>query len=173
MAPAAPEPPGHIRVFVRWHDQTVFAGEDVQCRITFKNVAPAHSGAHPSAKASPHHLRPQRPKPGPGLAPPTGPGAARGHRSSLSLTVPSPRSRHRADSTPWSPPAALETRPASNGHRRSVSIVSIGSAGAADGQTPASPASSSVSNPRRGHVRASSLQIASRAAVANGPRSGE
>src|SRR6187551_2705365 len=108
MAPSAPEPPGNIRVFVSWREQTVFAGEDVECRITFKNVA--------HAKATPAHLRhpnsdrarqnsplhgSARPKPSPGLAPPAT--TARGHRASLSLTVPSPRSRLRADSTPWSP----------------------------------------------------------------------
>ncbi|KAM0231146.1 hypothetical protein ACHAPO_008762 [Fusarium lateritium] len=33
----APEVPSNIRVFIRWHDQTVFAGEEVKCTITFKN----------------------------------------------------------------------------------------------------------------------------------------
>ncbi|KAM5355558.1 hypothetical protein ACJ41O_002204 [Fusarium nematophilum] len=36
----APDGPSNIRVFIRWHDQTVFAGEEVKCTITFKNVAP-------------------------------------------------------------------------------------------------------------------------------------
>ncbi|KAG7125262.1 hypothetical protein HYQ45_013265 [Verticillium longisporum] len=29
----------NIRVFIRWDDQTVFAGEEIKCTITFKNVA--------------------------------------------------------------------------------------------------------------------------------------
>ena len=31
--------PSHIRVFVRWKEPSVFAGEDVECTITFKNVS--------------------------------------------------------------------------------------------------------------------------------------
>ncbi|KAL2160861.1 hypothetical protein VTH06DRAFT_1058, partial [Thermothelomyces fergusii] len=27
----------NIRVFVRWHEQAVFAGEELKCTITFKN----------------------------------------------------------------------------------------------------------------------------------------
>ncbi|EEQ87551.2 hypothetical protein RJZ56_001409 [Blastomyces dermatitidis] len=32
-----------IQVFVRWKEQTIFAGEDVDCTITFKNVTPGDS----------------------------------------------------------------------------------------------------------------------------------
>ncbi|KAH6990666.1 Rgp1-domain-containing protein [Ilyonectria sp. MPI-CAGE-AT-0026] len=35
----APDASSNIRVFIRWHEQTVFAGEEVKCTITFKNVA--------------------------------------------------------------------------------------------------------------------------------------
>lgn len=31
--------PSDLQVFVKWKEQTVFAGEDVECTITFKNVA--------------------------------------------------------------------------------------------------------------------------------------
>ncbi|KAJ5342634.1 hypothetical protein N7541_011758 [Penicillium brevicompactum] len=31
--------PSDIQVFVKWKDQTIFAGENVECTITFKNVA--------------------------------------------------------------------------------------------------------------------------------------
>ncbi|KAL8281871.1 hypothetical protein RB597_009541 [Gaeumannomyces tritici] len=43
-----------IRVFVRWHDQTVFAGEEVKCTITFRNVAaaPNSAGLGPSSSSS-------------------------------------------------------------------------------------------------------------------------
>jgi RAB6A-GEF complex partner protein 2 len=184
----APEAPGSsIRVFIRWHDQTVFAGEDVKCRITFKNVAPSqptpatsnhHSKSSPHLQRTPASARPgqpsplhggARPKPSPGLAPPV---SARGHRSSLSLTVPSPKSRQRSDSTPWTPPAVPENRPASNGHRRSISIVSIGSSSTVDGQASSVASSAASPRPNRGHTRASSLQISSRGGMANGPRSG-
>ncbi|KAK4146460.1 Rgp1-domain-containing protein [Dichotomopilus funicola] len=32
-------PTSNIRVFVHWHEQTIFAGEELRCTITFKNVA--------------------------------------------------------------------------------------------------------------------------------------
>jgi len=193
----SPDGPGNIRVFIRWHDQTVFAGEEVKCRITFKNVAPSQPPSNSHAKPSPQHprqpnasspLHPSNRSKAAGLAPPA---PARGHhRSSLSLSVPSStRSRNRAGSIQWSPPpppppsqqqqqntaAAPEGQPAAgNGHRRSVSIVSIGSAtSAGDGQRPSTAGSSKSQRPNRGHVRASSLQIASRGALANGSRSGD
>ncbi|EFQ99205.1 hypothetical protein MGYG_02219 [Nannizzia gypsea CBS 118893] len=33
-----------IQVFVRWKEQTIFAGEDVECTITFKNVTEEEAG---------------------------------------------------------------------------------------------------------------------------------
>ncbi len=164
----SPDGSGSIRVFVRWHEQTIFAGEDIGCRITFKNVAPSQSPSpHPDRPSPLLHPSSGRPKPA-GLAPPP---AARGHRSSLSLSVPaasSPGSHHRAGSTPWSPSNASEGQPPRNGgHRRSISIVSIG-----DGQRPGSASSSKSQRPSRGHTRASSLQIASHGLMANGVRAG-
>ncbi|AEO61947.1 hypothetical protein MYCTH_2312763 [Thermothelomyces thermophilus ATCC 42464] len=136
----------NIRVFVRWHEQVIFAGEELKCTITFKNVArPAGSASSSSSSSSSsalsmpttatlrpgppqssqfppspsrlpnaaadHHrgggarqpspLQPGRGKPGPGLAPP--PPSARGHRSALSLSVPSAASRARTGSVSWSP----------------------------------------------------------------------
>ncbi|KAJ5618445.1 hypothetical protein N7528_007088 [Penicillium herquei] len=35
--------PSNIQVFVKWKDQTIFAGENVECVITFKNVAETQS----------------------------------------------------------------------------------------------------------------------------------
>lgn len=122
----SPDGSGNIRVFIRWHDQTVFAGEEVKCTITFKNVArPAGSTPNQSAKPSPRlpsggaidqrqpsplHA-PNRAKSPSALAPPP---AARGHRAtaSLSLSVPSAAaaSRARAGSIPWSPQTAQDHR---------------------------------------------------------------
>lgn len=42
--------PSDIQVFVRWKDQTIFAGEDVECTITFRNVADGLSVAESSEK---------------------------------------------------------------------------------------------------------------------------
>ena len=180
--------PSSIRAFITWHDQTVFAGEEVKCTITFKNVARApgsssSSRSRPSPQQSRHAsserlkaTSPRTNKTNPGLAPPP---AARGHRSSLSLSVPSSSavSRSRAGSIPWSPNLTDGSASSQNGHghKRSVSIVSIGSASTLDDghSHPGSPASAKT-HPRaiRGHSRASSLQIVSRGPPISGPRSG-
>lgn len=178
--------PSSIRAFITWHDQTVFAGEEVKCTITFKNVArtpgsSSSSRSRPSPQQSRHtsseRLKATSPrtKTNPGLAPPA---AARGHRSSLSLSVPSSSavSRARAGSIPWSP-NLTDSSASQNGHshKRSVSIVSIGSASTLDDghSHPGSPGSAKT-HPRaiRGHSRASSLQIVSRGPPISGPRSG-
>ncbi|VBB77382.1 Putative protein of unknown function [Podospora comata] len=225
----------NIRVFVRWHEQVVFAGEEVKCTITFKNVArppgsnncngssnnhvstppsslkpfsqrerlrqpsPLHTGASSSSGGRSKHSSSSS------LAPPSAAAAGgRGHhRSSLSLSVPSAASRARAGSiqspTPWTPvtpnspalsarggvgggngggvssPSGSGTQRNGHGHKRSVSIVSIGSSvstiggGGDDGQSVAGSASSKRSG--RGHTRASSLQILPRGGLFNGPRS--
>ncbi|KAM0423370.1 hypothetical protein ACHAPD_001843 [Fusarium lateritium] len=88
----APEVPSNIRVFIRWHDQTVFAGEEVKCTITFKNVAPVPGQSKPppqqserSRLASPLHTRPRSNQ---GLTPPPSASSGRGHRrSALSLSA--------------------------------------------------------------------------------------
>ncbi|KAK4186087.1 Rgp1-domain-containing protein [Podospora australis] len=222
----------NIRVFVRWHEQVVFAGEEVKCTITFKNVArtPAtlsssgsgggsclstptalkpfsqqlagasSSRQHHASSAAERHGALRQPSPlhpgasagrakpnVSGLAPPP---VGRGghHRSSLSLSVPSAASRARAGSVqgpppPWTPatPNSPVTRSSGgsqsqkngHGHKRSVSIISIGSSvsgvGGEDGSSIAG--SSKSGRPGRGHARASSLQIMPRGGLFNGPRS--
>ncbi|OAX77024.1 hypothetical protein ACJ72_08682 [Emergomyces africanus] len=49
-----------VQVFVRWKDQTIFAGEDVECSITFKNVTPSDSSTDLSASQK-HSRRGSRP----------------------------------------------------------------------------------------------------------------
>ncbi|KAM7206300.1 Rgp1 domain containing protein [Rhypophila sp. PSN 637] len=208
-----PPPEGHnnsnIRVFVNWQDQVVFAGEEVRCTITFKNVTPVPGNGsstpallHPSAGGSGSGfgtlgglLSPSVSKQHPslrqagggggerrnkanavGLAPP--PSKSRGHRSSLSLST-SSTSRSRSGSVPWSPPpldSPTPNSPARNGHghKRSVSIMSIGSTStveAGGNNNGASGGPGKGQRPGRGHVRASSLQIVPRASPLNGPRS--
>ncbi|KAL2136671.1 hypothetical protein VTI74DRAFT_2403 [Chaetomium olivicolor] len=211
----------NIRVFVRWHEHVVFAGEEVKCTITFKNVArpPGGAGGSSSSVSTPTSLKPSSQFPPtsspsfsssrhpattggdrsprhpssplhPGranLAPPTASGA-RGHRSTLSLSVPSAASRARAGSvTAWSPGGNRSQRNGSggggggngqgsgsghghgHGHKRSVSIVSIGSLSTADdGQ--GGVASSAKTQRPRGHARASSLQILPRGGLFGGGR---
>ena len=112
-----------IRVFVRWHEQVVFAGEEVKCTITFKNIArvadssgrsapaasrpstqfPPNSSRHPGADRGPRqHSQARGKQSSSGLAPPP---SARGHRSTLSLSAPSAVSHARAGSGSSSAPA--------------------------------------------------------------------
>ena len=186
----------NIRVFVRWHEQVVFAGEELKCTITFKNVArlptassspsssttnttttttppssstntlkpfPPNASRHPNADHLHHpshhqHRGPRQPSPlhpnrsaaaaaakhstssGGGLAPPSASTGARGHRSSLSLSVPSAASRARAGSVGWSPALGGGTGSGSGsgtgGLRRGGSGgVGVGEGGSAGGST--------------------------------------
>lgn len=180
---------GNIRVFVRWDDDsTVFAGEELKCTIAFKNIAapaaPGLSNSHPNQLKPPsHQLRPSSSSnPSSRLAPPPSTLALsstsnprRGHRSTSSFNVPPTKTtRSRTGSIPWSPtPLPPSDSQSSNGHshRRSVSIVSIGSVASVDSQA-TSNAGSTVSRPGRGHGRSASLQIVSRGPVLPGPKSG-
>ncbi|KAH0442215.1 hypothetical protein CcaCcLH18_01653 [Colletotrichum camelliae] len=157
----------NIRVFIRWHDQTVFAGEEIKCTITFKNIARDSSQQRQSQLLTPtdrpRHASPLlRAKSNAGLTPPNS-AQTRGHRSALSLNVPAAQSRRRSGSVPWpSPltPNAAEHR--GNGHQKSVSIVSIGSTSTVADETQSNASSTKSQRPGRGHARASSLQIVPR-----------
>lgn len=179
----------NIRVFVRWDDDsTVFAGEELKCTIAFKNIAapaaPGLSNSHPAQlKPPPNQLRPPSSfNPSSRLAPPPSASALsstsnprRGHRSTSSFNVPTTKTtRSRTGSVPWSPtPLPPSDSQSTNGHshKRSVSIVSIGSVASVDSQA-TSNAGSTVSRPSRGHGRSSSLQIVARGPVLSGPKSG-
>lgn len=172
---------GNIRVFVRWDDDsTVYAGDEIRCTICFKNIAPAGPNNPPppsQLKPPPHHYRTAGSHSSSRLAPPPStPTSAprRGHRVSSSLSAsPAKTTRGRAGSIPWIPsshPPDIHNSDGT-GHRRSVSIVSIGSVTSADSQA-TSNAGSTVSRPGRGHGRSASLQIVSRNPIMSGPRSG-
>lgn len=178
--------PSSLRVFVQWSEQTVFAGEDIECQITFKNVAtpPSQSrttlhpsnangsasragaqGKAPTASVkSPSPLSP-RPHPAP---------QGRGHRSALSLSVPAGSLRSQPVSTSWG--SGHPSRAAREGgqHKRSVSIISIGAS--EGGVDDSSVRSGFMERPRgvtRGHGRSASLQIIPRRhGVSGGPVSG-
>lgn len=170
----------NIRVFIRWHDQTVFAGEEIKCTITFKNIARDSSQQRQSQLLTPtdrpRHASPLlRAKSNAGLTPPNS-AQTRGHRSALSLNVPAAQARKRSGSVPWpSPltPNAAEHR--GNGHQKSVSIVSIGSTSTIADETQSNASSTKSQRPGRGHARASSLQIVPRGAALGlaGPHSGK
>lgn len=165
-----------IRVFVTFPESSVvFAGETLQCKITFKNVAPVPGTPSPKphffdgSPMSPRagssgsiggrqlqvpdgrrsgRVSPRSPAPSPG-----------GHQTSFSMVLP-----------PKSPiaPSSSGNDCAAQKHRRSVSIVSIGSdigetlnvtPGAAQrgGNGGTSPGLGK-SRPGKGHGRSASMQ---------------
>lgn len=184
---AAAAASGNIRVFVHWDENTVFAGEDIKCRVTFKNVAPPNNHADRQRQPFPLALvgTPRKSafssSNSNGLTPPVSARGTRGHRATLSLNVPNGHSRSKSGSTPsWVPQPPPPTTPRSgHAHKRSVSIVSINSA-----TSSATIEDPSLSNgngnrmlppqrPGRGHGRSASLQISPRGSggAVNGPQS--
>ncbi|KAK5997973.1 RAB6A-GEF complex partner protein 2 [Cladobotryum mycophilum] len=165
----------NIRVFIHWRDQTVFAGEEVKCTITFRNVAQdpnqqQNQSAHGHQQSQSERHRFASPLQGRNKAssnrtPPLSNASGRGHRrAALSLSVPSATTRSRTGSIQWHQPSSAANSSRSNhAHKRSVSIVSIGSTSTIDDHhlqrhdAPPRP-----HRPRHGHNRASSLQISSR-----------
>ena len=127
--PPAPLPPSNIRAYVRWREPSAYAGEEIECIITFKNVAPvpgaekeqqerqesAHAsrGNKPTSEAPPSATQSRRSSIVQSRAAPTrtvsatggvnGP-QGRGHRPALSLNVVSGPSRGGLQSAPLDGP---------------------------------------------------------------------
>lgn len=184
-----------VRVFVHWRDQTVFAGEEVKCTVTFKNVArdpsqaKQNNGRHASSQSqrpntdrnrllsaltAPLHNR-GRGSTG-GVSTPPSTTTTRGHRrSALSLTIPTAASRTHTAAVQWpqSGGGHPDGRPG-HAHKRSLSIVSIGSTSTVDDHMHRQEAPLRPAPPRRAHNRASSLQILPRGQTMpfSGPQSG-
>lgn len=161
--------PSDIQVFVRWKDQTVFAGEDVECTITFKNVAEGSSNSN-HAEQPPHQRRHSRAANTPSNS-----------ESLFSLRSPFSQSRrsypmskkpiHRATSSlnsPWfgshsfpppsAPPTPRNGPPPGHKHKRSVSILSMDGEGGGE-KSSGSNHLSGRPKPARGHGRSASLQV--------------
>ncbi|EME48611.1 hypothetical protein DOTSEDRAFT_67597 [Dothistroma septosporum NZE10] len=183
----APLPPAsNIRAFVHWYQSTVYAGEEIECIITFKNVAStpggtarngeslntsaAANGAVNSKRASyvpsaPHSRRSSvaQTKPPPlsranSVASTRGVPPGRGHRPALSLSVVSAASRGRGLHSAPIPQNGTPNSAVrpSKGHGRSLSIISLGSEPAGE-RTPTASQSAGV-RPIRSHARSTSLQ---------------
>jgi RAB6A-GEF complex partner protein 2 len=163
---------------VQWTEQTVFAGEEIECQITFKNIAtvpaPSKTSLHPSAangltsgggrqRKTPTAQIKTNSTLSPRPSPPN-----RGHRTALSLSTPAGHTQPQSTAGSWNgqPPKATKD---GGTHRRSVSIISIGaSEGGFDdlkshGSLPERPRGMS-----RGHGRSASLQIVPRRYGVNG-----
>ncbi|KAJ5081873.1 hypothetical protein NUU61_010137 [Penicillium alfredii] len=151
--------PSNIQVFVKWKDQTIFAGEDVECIITFKNVADKGPEAGNGAEGASHQRKLSR------VANHT-----QNSNSDSFFSFRSPQSlfsSRRSYSIVAShsfPPTSTPSTPRSwqpgHSHKRSVSILSIDSEGKPE-QTPL-PHHFNRPRPVRGHGRSASLQVAPR-----------
>lgn len=175
----------NIQVYVQWSEATVFAGEEVGCQITFKNIAaapgapriPSTSTANGSitlgerqrktaisSQITDVHGRASKPPTSHPLPP------KRGHRSTLSLNVPVSSKFPQRDLRSGND-AVPDTASRSPGHshRRSVSIISLGATETAGSEiSGTTKANESPRIPFRRHGRAASLQIVSRRPNSNG-----
>ena len=172
----SPSTTSTIRVYVHWSEPTVFAGEDVACQIVFKNIAtvpgtPQVTSNTKTASGSISTTTSQR-KPVSNAqiaeardrsnASISSPAAQRSHRTTLSLNVPVKISAAGgASNTNGTSEAGFKTE--GHSHRRSVSIISLGTSDAGGGTT----VNSSIGNdsprtPFKKHGRSTSLQIVPR-----------
>ncbi|KAI9739382.1 MAG: hypothetical protein M1818_005070 [Claussenomyces sp. TS43310] len=171
-----------IRVFVQWSEQTVFAGENIECQITFKNIAPPSNspgdGSH-SARTNGFSLNGERSRKPLSSQTPTHqarhitsqhshpPMSSRGHRSTLSLNVlPGDARLQRTPESSKDESGKVGLGEAS--HRRSVSIISLGRGeGLVDDLGSQGNLGVGQRRPSRGHTRAASLQIVPRRSNGN------
>lgn len=174
----------NIRVFVQWTEQTVFAGEDIECQITFKNVAPIPNSSSATVTLQPpsaNGLAPagdrQRKTPaaqvknGSALSPRPAP-PNRGHRTTLSLNVPVNTVRSQAAPELWN--GASSKGKEASAHKRSVSIISIGaSENGVVGDIAGHGGKGERPRGSKSHGRSASLQIVPRRnGINGGPTSG-
>lgn len=158
----------NIRVFVQWKDSTVFAGEDIECTITFKNVAPSEAAdGSPVRKQNGYAVAGERQRKLPPVHSSTRPSISRnssfasqptlshirGHRPTLSLHTPSTVGAPRSP-VPLS--AASGNHPAGQKHGRSLSIISLGTELGAEASHDRAV---QIRRPTRGHARSASLQV--------------
>lgn len=160
-----------IRIFVRWKEQCVFAGEDVECTITFKNVANPHENLSPSTpiwpsrrRSSHNTLHSMPPMPeyrrspstnAPSKSQPLAHGRDRQRRGTEPLNLPatpvlSPKS-------PLYSPGNGSIAQAARPHQRSISIVSMGSGDVGKSMNQA-PHTMPPPRPGYRHNRSASLQ---------------
>ena len=167
-----------IRVAVQWNGSTVFAGEEIECTITFKNVSEArnvHRSPSPNPPLSYHGISRERWKETLPLrskqassthgherfrpAHEVSKSSTRVHKPNLSLSTSHDLSAGATLMTAANNPQALDSK--NYKHRRSISIVSIG--GDTFEEDPSPGPLSSSGRPLRSHVRAASAQILSKA----------
>ena len=139
-----------IRVSVQWSSSTVFSGEDIECKITFKNDSQALDTFHSASSNS--VLR--------------NPALARGRWKGI-LPAQIPLSQHPKNwnskkqvldsfinNNEFKSPSATR-----NPHRRSVSIVSLAKETQTRSEEKPQRHASPLKRPNQGHIRTASLQI--------------
>jgi hypothetical protein len=152
----------NIRVSIQFTQSTVFAGEDVQCIITFKNAAQPYGSDrhHDELPSYPQRKIPAVPARRPSIARHApGHGVAqrrRGHKLVHSSSTPSTPVLGEISGENQ---ASVVARPA---HGRSLSIRSISSNTHGAGEWANQDAEPSGRRPARGHMRSSSLQMVPR-----------
>ena len=109
----------NIRVAVRWYEQTVFAGDELRCRITFSNVAPKPQPPSPSPPQNQQLQQHQQHQQHQHLKPSYPPSSAATRRQIARI----PSGSHlNSPSSAVSSPANLAPPPARRHHRASHSI---------------------------------------------------
>ncbi|KAG9737456.1 protein btn1, partial [Aureobasidium melanogenum] len=159
-----------VRAYVQWKDSSVFAGEEIECIISFRNTCDDDDDQQaPDNKTTTSRHKPaqrqrtvthstQQLSTAPSVAPSVAGSRTPSHRPTLSLTVyPPPTTAHaRVPSHAASNPTTTSARHAPT-HGRSLSIISMGS----DKAATTSPMNSRRP-PARGHGRSASMQVLSR-----------
>lgn len=172
----------NIRVFVQWKNSTVFAGEDIECQITFKNISQC-STTHGNSSLSPElctsassrgrwkesiasqpaHIPSRQSQ---NFAASTPQNSLTVHRSTLSFSAQSPRRQGLTGI--FSSDTSKNDSVGQQKHKRSVSIVSIGKEPTTAAETYVHPLA--LKRPGRAHARAASLQVSShRTRIEPGP----
>ena len=160
-----------IRVSVQWKNSTVFAGEFIECTITFKNIALAPS---PNSHAASHGLHRERWKETLPMRSALAPANAKhtkspslssfpqshtkAHKQALSISSANGTSRSSRVDFPRVTPKP--TIPGGKNHRRSVSIISI--RGEADDESSRHAQLLKSGRSGHSHMRAASLQVTPR-----------
>lgn len=171
---------------MQWKNSTVFAGEDIECQITFKNISQCSTtregsslspelctsalgrGRWKESIASQSAQIPSRQPQNPASSTPQNPLTV--HRSALSLSAQS--SRRQGLTGIYSSDASKNNSVGQQKHKRSVSIVSIGKEPRIAAETYVHPLA--LKRPGRGHARSASLQVPShKTGIALGPLSSE
>ena len=179
----------NIRASVRLEKSVVFAGESIQCVITFTNISPVHGPYHAASPNSqprgggsarerwkeilPLQNRNNRTTYGPGAAPNIHQTDPRGHRLTLSLHN-SVGGKHLPTSSLRRVSRENDTAPGHK-HKHSISIVSINGDTSTSEELRVHGRPPTSLYPSRRHGRSASLQILpSRISAAKaGPLSGK